>query len=247
MSDVMSEPPSVNAPARPWWPRLILLALIAAAVTAFFVSDDLRNALSWDTLKARQDELRSAVDENLFIAVAIYCAVYVVATALSLPAGTILTLTGGALFGLWLGTLLVSFSSTLGATLAFLLTRYLFADVVQRRWPAALEAINRGIAADGAFYLFTLRLLPQVPFFVVNAATGLTAMRVGTFWWVSQLGMLPATLVYVNAGTELARISSPKDIASPGLIISLALLGIVPLALRKALQWWGRRRQEQSG
>jgi uncharacterized membrane protein YdjX (TVP38/TMEM64 family) len=234
----MDQPSSPNPPAKSWWPRVLLLAVIVAAVTAFFVFEDLRNALSWEMLKARHDELRSAVDANLPAAVAIYCAVYVANTALSLPAATILTLAGGALFGLWLGTLLASFSSTLGAAIAFLLTRYLFADLIQRRWPARLEAINRGVAADGAFYLFTLRLVPLFPFFVVNALMGLTTMRVGTFWWVSQLGMLPATFIYVNAGTELAQITSPRGILSPGVLISLALLGIVPLALRKGLQWW---------
>lgn len=239
----MSEPSTPNAPSKPWWPRLLVLALIAAAVTAFFALDWHRE-LTWDNLVAHRDELRKQVDENLAEAMAVYSAIYVAVAALSLPAASIVTLAGGALFDLVIGTLLVSFSSTLGATIAFLLTRYLFADFVQRRWPARFEAINRGIAIDGPFYLFTLRLVPLFPFWLVNLAMGVTGIRVWTFWWVSQLGMLPATIIYVYAGTQLGRISSPKDIASPGVLISLALLGIVPLALRKALQFWSPSRAE---
>lgn len=238
----MSEAPSQNPPPpgkAAWGLRLALLLLIAAAVAAFFALD-LQHELTWDNLKARRDDLQAQVAANPAAAVAIYCAVYVAITALSLPAATIVTLAGGALFGRWLGTLLVSCSSTLGATLAFLLTRYLFGGWVQRRWADRLEPINRGIEKDGAYYLFTLRLVPLFPFFVVNAAMGLTRMRVGTYWWVSQLGMLPVTFIYVNAGSELAQVVSPKDIVSPGLLLSLVLLGVGPLLLRKGLQWLGR-------
>jgi uncharacterized membrane protein YdjX (TVP38/TMEM64 family) len=151
-----------------------------------------------------------------------------------------MTLVGGFLFDRWLGTVVVSFASTAGATLNFLITRYLLRDFVQQRWGKWLEPIDRGVEADGAFYLLTLRLVPAFPFFVVNALMGLTPMRLGTYWWVSQLGMLPATFLYVNAGTELGRITTPEGILSPTVLISLALLGVVPLALRKLLQW--RRR-----
>src|SRR5262249_33433697 len=144
----------------------------------------------------------------------IYFALYVAVAALSLPFATLLTLAGGVLFGRWLGTLVVSFASTAGATLAFLASRYLLRDFVQRRFGRWLEPINRGVEADGAYYLLTLRLVPAFPFFVVNALMGLTPMRVGTYWWVSQLGMLPATFLYVNAGAELGQIQSARDVLS---------------------------------
>jgi uncharacterized membrane protein YdjX (TVP38/TMEM64 family) len=192
----------------------------------------------------RLEERRRQLEDNLVAAVAIYCAVYVAVTALQLPFATLLTLAGGVLFGRWLGTVVVSFASTAGATLAFLLSRYLLREFVQHRFGRWLEPVNRGIARDGAYYLLTLRLVPVFPFFVVNALMGLTPMRLGTYWWVSQLGMLPATFLYVNAGAELGQIKTPADVLSPTVIISLALLGIVPLALRKILQA-GKRPREQ--
>lgn len=223
------------------WLRWLLAALIVAAFAAVFALD-LGRYLSWESLKAHRAELRGYVAEHRVRAMLVYSAVYVVATALSLPGAAVLTLAGGALFGRWLGTLIVSFASTAGATAAFLATRYLLRDFVQDRWRRRLEPINRAVEAHGASYLMTLRLVPLFPFFLVNIALGLTRMRVGKFWWVSQLGMLPGTFLYVNAGTELGRISSPTAILSPPVLGSLALLGVLPLAARKALTWWEGRR-----
>ncbi|MFN5784315.1 MAG: TVP38/TMEM64 family protein, partial [Novosphingobium sp.] len=153
---------------------------------------------------------------------------YVVLTALSVPGAAILTLAAGAIFGLGTGFVIVSFASTIGATLAFLASRYLFHDAVQARFGATLRPINEGIARDGAFYLFSLRLVPAFPFFAVNLLMGLTPIRVWTYYWVSQVGMVLGTLVYVNAGTQLARIESLKDIASPALLGSFVALGLLP-------------------
>ncbi|HEX6689950.1 MAG TPA: FAD-dependent oxidoreductase, partial [Burkholderiales bacterium] len=163
-----------------------------------------------------------------------FFAVYVAATALSLPgAATLLTLAAGATFGLLWGTVLVSFASSLGATLAFLASRFVLRGWVQERFGAYLRGINEGVAKEGAFYLFTLRLIPAVPFFAINLAMGLTPLRAGTFYWVSQLGMLAGTVVYVNAGTQLGALESPAGILSPGLIGAFVLLGLFPLAAKR--------------
>ncbi|RZL05710.1 MAG: pyridine nucleotide-disulfide oxidoreductase, partial [Rubrivivax sp.] len=161
-----------------------------------------------------------------------YFAVYVAATALSVPGATIITLAGGAIFGLFWGTVLVSFASSIGATLAFLVSRFVLRDGIQARFGERLKEINRGIEKDGAFYLFTLRLIPVVPFFVINLVMGLTRMKAFTFYWASQLGMLAGTVVYVNAGTQLARLDSLQGILSPALLGSFVLLGLFPLIAR---------------
>jgi pyruvate/2-oxoglutarate dehydrogenase complex dihydrolipoamide dehydrogenase (E3) component/uncharacterized membrane protein YdjX (TVP38/TMEM64 family) len=163
-------------------------------------------------------------------------------TGLSVPGATLLTLLAGAIFGLLWGTLLVSFASSLGATVAFLLSRFVLRDWVQRRFGAQLRGINEGVAKDGAFYLFTLRIVPAVPFFVINLAMGPTPIRARTFYWVSQLGMLPATLVYVNAGTQLAQLESARGILSPGLLGALLLLGLFPLIAKKLVDAWKARK-----
>ncbi|MFN3292454.1 MAG: FAD-dependent oxidoreductase, partial [Gemmobacter sp.] len=167
---------------------------------------------------------------------------YVGVTALSLPVAVWMTLAAGALFGFWWGLLLVSFAASLGATLAFLAARYLLRDAVRRRFGARMQGIEAGLARDGAFYLFALRLVPLVPFFAVNLAMGLTAMRTATFYLVSQAGMLAGTAVYVNAGTQLAQLDSLSGILSPGMLVSFALLGLFPLAARGAVAWVRRRR-----
>jgi uncharacterized membrane protein YdjX (TVP38/TMEM64 family) len=168
--------------------------------------------------------------------------VYAAVTGLSLPVAAPLSLAAGALFGRWLGTAVVSAASTLGATAAFFSSRYVLRDFVRRRLGPRLEALDRGLDEDGAFYLLTLRLVPLVPFFLVNLGMGLTRVRLRTFVWVSWLGMLPGTFLYVNAGTELARVASPADALSPEVLLSLAALGVVPLALRLLLKWWKKRR-----
>ena len=214
-----------------WW-LVVLLAGLAVA----FHGLDLGQYLSLATIKSRQAELDAWREARPLLAALIFFAGYVAATALSLPGAAVMTLAAGAIFGLGWGTLIVSFASTIGATLAFLTARWLLGDWVQARFGERLAALNAGVEKDGAFYLFTLRLVPLFPFFVINLAMGLTTMRPRTFYWVSQLGMLAGTLVYVNAGTQLARIDSLSGIASPALLGSLALLGIFPLAARKVVE-----------
>jgi pyruvate/2-oxoglutarate dehydrogenase complex dihydrolipoamide dehydrogenase (E3) component/uncharacterized membrane protein YdjX (TVP38/TMEM64 family) len=211
--------------------RLLLALLLAAALGAFFALD-LGRWLSLEQLRAVQTGLEGAYQDRPLQVIGAYFAVYVAVTALSLPGAVPLTLAGGALFGLGLGTLVVSFASTAGATLAMLVSRHLLREAVQKRFGARLAEVDRGIARDGAFYLFTLRLVPVLPFFAINLLMGLTAMRVWTYAWVSQLGMLAGTLVYVNAGTQLAQITSLQGIVSPGLLGAFALLGVLPLAGR---------------
>ena len=214
--------------------RWLLLALIALAIVAYFALD-LGRFLTLETLKAGQDEFAAAYAADPLTVIAGFFLVYVGVTALSLPGAAVLTLASGALFGLVTGTLLASFASSIGATLAFLAARYLLQDTIRRRFGKRLEAIDRGIERDGAFYLFAMRLVPLFPFFVINLLMGLTSIRAATFYWVSQVGMLAGTLVYVNAGTRLAAVESPGDIFSPALLASFALLGVFPLLARKLL------------
>jgi pyruvate/2-oxoglutarate dehydrogenase complex dihydrolipoamide dehydrogenase (E3) component/uncharacterized membrane protein YdjX (TVP38/TMEM64 family) len=221
--------------------RVLLLLLIALAVGAFFVFD-LGAYLTLANLKARQADLDYYVAANPAAAVAAFFLLYVAVTALSLPGAAIMTLAAGAIFGLWEGTLIVSFASTIGASLAFLSSRYLLRDWVKARFGGRVESIDRGIARDGAFYLLTLRLIPAFPFFLINLAMGLTAMRLVTFALVSQIGMLPGTIVYVNAGTRLAAVESLGGILSPELLGSFVLLGLFPLLAKGLVGWWKRRR-----
>ncbi|QHE75448.1 FAD-dependent oxidoreductase [Hydrogenophaga sp. PBL-H3] len=208
--------------------KILLLAVVLLGVAAFFFFD-LGRFLSLDYLKQSQANFEALfAAEPLKVSLA-YFALYVAATALSFPGATIITLAGGAIFGLWWGTLLVSFASSLGATLAFLVSRFVLRDSIEVRFGNRLAEINRGIEKDGAFYLFTLRLIPVVPFFVINLVMGLTQMKALTFYAVSQIGMLAGTLVYVNAGTQLARIDSLQGILSPALLGSFVLLGLFPL------------------
>ena len=193
--------------------------------------------LSWEFIRAHLDDWQAQVGANLFMALVVFFLVYVAVTALSLPAAAILTMLGGALFGRWLGTGVVSLASTVGATLAFLSSRYILRDWVQRKFAERLKPINQGVAQDGAYYLFTLRLVPAVPFFLINLGMGLTPMRTATFAVVSWLGMLLGTFLYVNAGTELATLDSPGDLLSWKVLGSLALLGIAPLVIRQFMHW----------
>jgi pyruvate/2-oxoglutarate dehydrogenase complex dihydrolipoamide dehydrogenase (E3) component/uncharacterized membrane protein YdjX (TVP38/TMEM64 family) len=215
--------------------KLLIAALAAAAAAAWF-GFDLGQFLSLDFLKRSQAAFEAQYQAHPLLVVGSFFVVYVVLTALSFPGATVMTLAGGAVFGLAAGTLIVSFASTLGATLAFLAARHLLREPVQRRFVTRLAEIDRGIAKDGAFYLFTLRLVPLVPFFVINLAMGLTRMRTWNFYWVSQLGMLAGTLVYVNAGTQLGRIESLRGILSPGLIASFVLLGLFPWIARRIVE-----------
>jgi pyruvate/2-oxoglutarate dehydrogenase complex dihydrolipoamide dehydrogenase (E3) component/uncharacterized membrane protein YdjX (TVP38/TMEM64 family) len=221
--------------------RLLLVAAIAGLVAAY-LAFDLGDVLSFETLTARRDALRVEAAARPLRAVAAYAALYVGVTALSLPGAAVLTLAGGAVFGFWLGLAVVSVASTLGATLAFLVARFLLRDAVQARFGDRLRAVNDGVRADGAWYLLSLRLVPLFPFFVVNLVMALTPVRVWTFAWVSQLGMLLGTAVFVNAGTELAAIDGPRDVLSPGLLLSFVLLGLAPVAGRGLAGWLRQRR-----
>ena len=222
--------------------RLLVAAAVLLAFAAFFALGGHRY-LTFDNLKAQQAAAQSWYQERPGQTAAGFFAVYVAATALSLPgAATLLTLAVGATFGLLWGTVLVSFASSLGATLAFLVSRFVLRDWVQERFGRQLQGVNEGVAREGAFYLFSLRLIPAVPFFVINLAMGLTPIRVWTFYWVSQLGMFAGTLVYVNAGTQLAAIESPAGILSPGLIGAFLLLGFFPLITKKLLEIWKARK-----
>jgi uncharacterized membrane protein YdjX (TVP38/TMEM64 family) len=207
----------------------IMLLLVIAALAAVFFAFDLQQYLSFAYLKSSRQFFQAYYVDHQLLTIVGYMAVYILVTALSLPGALILTLAGGALFGLWLGLLLVSFASTVGATLAFLVARFLLKDSIQKRFGEKLTAINKGIERDGAFYLFTLRLVPIFPFFIINMVMGLTLIRTKVFYLVSQVGMLPGTFVYVNAGTQLGRIESASGILSPGLLFSFALLGAFPL------------------
>lgn len=221
--------------------RVVIFALVVAAVAAFFVFD-LDRYLDFQFLQAQREQLQALIVERPVLVMLFFVGLYVVVTALSLPGAAVMTIAGGFLFGLLWGTLLVSVASTLGATFAFLIGRFLFRDAVQQRYGERLRALNRGIEREGAFYLFALRLVPLFPFFVINIAMALTPIRAVTFLTVSWVGMLPGTLVYVNAGTQLADIQRPGDILSLELIASFALLGLFPLIAKRVLDAVKRRR-----
>lgn len=207
--------------------KLAILALLAALVAAYFVFD-LGQYLTLEGIKAVAADLTAFQQDNALAVIAGFFLAYVLVTAASIPGAAIMTLAAGALFGVVWGTVIVSFASTLGATLAFLSSRYVLRDTIEARFGERLKAINAGLERDGAFYLFSLRMIPVFPFFMVNLVMGLTRIRISTFAWVSQLGMLLGTVVYVNAGTQLAQIDSLSGIASPAVLGSFVLLGIVP-------------------
>lgn len=213
-----------------------ILALLVVAAVALFFGMGLDQYLTLGAIKQSQGEFAAMLAQSPVQVTLIAFAFYVAVVALSLPGAAIMGLAAGALFGLWYGTLLVSFASTIGATLAFLISRYLLRDFVQQRFGGKLQAINEGIARDGPLYLFMLRLVPAFPFFLINLLMGLTQIRTRTFYWVSQLGMLAGTLVYVNAGTQLAHIDSLSGILSPGVLLSFTLLGVFPLIAKRIVR-----------
>ncbi len=215
-------------------PKLIIVFFMLGLIMAYFFLD-LNQYLNLDYLKSRQTELSSWKQGHPFQAALIYFIGYVVITSLSLPGAAVLTLVGGAQFGLLQGLLLVSFASTIGATLAFLISRYLLRDYVQNRFGSHLKAINEGIQKDGIFYLFTLRLVPVFPFFLINMVMGLTPIKTWSFFWVSQIGMLAGTGVYVYAGVQLGQIDSLRGIMSPPLLLAFTLLGLFPFIAKKLL------------
>lgn len=217
--------------------RIAIVLVIVALVITFKVFD-LGRFLSLSYVKSSQTSFVGLYAQNRALVIGIYMAVYILVTALSLPGAAVMTLAGGALFGLWVGTIVVSFASTIGATLACFVSRFILRDWVQNKFKDKLETINRGIEKEGAFYLFTMRLIPAFPFFVINLVMGLTRMRLFTFYWVSQVGMLAGTIVYVNAGKELAKIDSLSGILSPSLIISFVILGLFPIGVKKLMGWY---------
>ena len=211
--------------------KAVLALVLIGAIAAYFIFD-LGQYLSLDNFKASQADIVAAKDANPALYIAGFFLLYVAVTGLSIPGAAIMTLVAGALFGVVVGTLIVSFASTMGATLAFLSSRYLLRDWVQGKFGERLRAVDDGLEKDGAFYLFTLRLIPVFPFFVINLLMGLTRIKTGTFFWVSQIGMLPATIVFVNAGTQISRIDSTAGLLSPTLIASFVALALFPWAAK---------------
>ncbi|MEN1727812.1 MAG: FAD-dependent oxidoreductase [Pseudomonadota bacterium] len=209
---------------------------------AAFIALDLGQYFSLESLRANRDQLLGFVDANFAASLAVYMLIYIAMAALSVPGAAVLTLAGGALFGVVAGSIAVSFASSIGATLVFLAARFLFRDSIQQKFGKRLETINRGVERDGAFYLLALRLVPVFPFWLINLLMALTRLRTWTFYSISQFGMLPATVIYVNAGTQLAQIDSLGDVLSPGLIGAFVLLGLLPLLMRWTLNWLQRRK-----
>ena len=207
--------------------KVILVLVLISAIAAYFVFD-LGQILSLESFKASQADIVAAKDANPVLYMSGFFILYVAVTGLSIPGAAIMSLVAGALFGVVVGTVIVSFASTIGATLAFLSARFVLRDWVQGKFGERLRAIDDGLEKDGAFYLFTLRLIPVFPFFVINLLMGLTRIKTRTFFWVSQLGMLPATVVFVNAGTQISRIDTTAGLLSPTLIASFVALALFP-------------------
>jgi uncharacterized membrane protein YdjX (TVP38/TMEM64 family) len=228
----------MKTPVFKWIAAVFIIILLV-----LFLVFDLGQFLSLSYLKARQEWLMDVYARHTLVTIGAYMLIYIAVTALSLPGAAVMTLAGGALLGLVTGTVIISFASTIGATLAFLVSRFLLKDWVQDRFRAKLHTINQGIEKEGAYYLFTLRLVPVFPFFIINLVMGLTTISTRRFYLVSQLGMLPGTLVYVNAGTQLAQIDSLQGILSPGLLLSFALLGIFPLLAKKGVAFINKKRK----
>ncbi len=220
--------------------RLLIVIAIVAVVLLFKILG-LGQYLTLDYLKASQDKFSQLYGENKLAVIAGYMIIYIAVTALSLPGAAVMTLAGGAMFGFWIGFVVVSFASTIGATLACFVARFLMRDWVQNKFGEKLSTMNTGIEKEGAFYLFSLRLVPIFPFFVINLTMGMTTMKLLTFYWVSQIGMLPGTMVYINAGKELGQIESLSGILSPGLIISFIILGLFPITVKKLLYFYKKK------
>lgn len=222
--------------------RKLAVVLVIAGLIAVFMIFNLGDYLSLSYIKESQVKLEELYSDNTLLVISMYMLVYIFVTSLSLPGAAVMTLAGGALFGLIAGTIVVSFASTIGATLACLVSRFILRDWIQEKFGDKLGTVNRGIQEEGSFYLFTLRLLPVLPFWLINLVMGLTKIPLRTFFWVSQIGMLPGTIVYVNAGKELAKIDSLSGIFSPGLILSFVLLGVFPIAAKKLLALYKNRK-----
>ncbi len=218
--------------------KRIGLALVLLILVGLVFAFDLHSYLTLEYVTQQKDSLQALVDGSPYLSVLIFMGIYILVTALSIPGALIMTLTVGALFGLAVGMIIASIGSTVGATLAFLGSRYLVRSWVERHFPNQIKSINEGVEKEGVSYLFALRLIPIFPFFLVNLAMGVTRIRTFTYFWVSQLGMLAGTFVFVNAGRELSKIESLGDITSPGLLGSFVLLGVFPFVAQRALSWW---------
>lgn len=214
--------------------KLVLVGVIAVVAIIFFIFD-LGQYLTLEYIKTQQDQIGSFYAENRVATLVTFFIIYVLVTGASLPGAAVMSLAAGAIFGLLIGVILISFASTIGASIAFMISRYLFQDTVEAKFGGSLKSVNDGIERDGAFYLFALRLVPAFPFFVINLVMGLTKIKLRTFYWVSQLGMLAGTIVYINAGTQLAQIESASGIFSPAIIASFVLLALLPFAGRKLI------------
>lgn len=226
--------------------KKISLILSLMGLVILFFAFDLHTYLTFAYIQSSLNDFQSFYTNNRAVTVAVYMGIYILVAALSLPGAVPMTLIGGALFGLWTAVIVISFASTIGATLAFLVSRFLFKDAIQQKFGSRLAVVNRGIRKEGAFYLFGLRLVPLFPFFVINLTMGLTPIRAVTFYLVSQIGMLPGTIVYVNAGTQLAGLDSVSGILSPGIVFSFVLLGIFPIIAKRVLNW-GKARKVLAG
>lgn len=225
--------------------KKIAIVVVILALIAVFKIFNLGDYLTLSYIKEQQNEFNQYYDKHPIAVIGLYMMLYILVTSLSLPGAAIMTLAGGALFGLLVGTIVVSFSSTIGATLACFVSRFILRDWVQGKFADKLKTVNEGVEKEGAFYLFTLRLIPIFPFWLINLVMGLTKMRLLTFYWVSQIGMLAGTIVYVNAGKELARIDSLSGILSPRLIISFVILGLFPIITKKLVGLYKQRKSSR--
>lgn len=221
--------------------KVVILLVIVGVIVAVKIFH-LDQYLTLSYLKGSLDSLKSLYENHMLMVITGYFLIYVITTSLSLPGASPLGIAGGALFGFWTATIVVSFASTIGATLACLVSRFLLRDWIQNKFGDRVKKVNEGIEKEGAFYLFTLRLIPVFPFWLINLTMGLTTMSLFKFYWVSQIGMLPGTMVFVNAGKELAKIESVKGIFSPSLIVSFVLIGIFPIAVKKLIALYRSRR-----
>lgn len=222
--------------ARAW----LVLAVLAALVAAFFASGAYQE-LSFASIKARQHELEALYSRRPVLSLGAFFVGYVLLATISLPGGAAATIAAGAIFGVATATLVISFASSIGATLAFLLSRFVLRDWIEGRFGARLQRLNDGVVREGALYLFMLRLVPAIPFFLVNAGMGLTRMRTWTYYWVSQLGMLAGTLLFASAGSQLGDMKSPWEVLSPGIIGAFIALGVLPIAAKKTYDALRRR------
>jgi uncharacterized membrane protein YdjX (TVP38/TMEM64 family) len=224
--------------------KIIVILIVIGLIAAFRIFH-LDNYLSLSYMKESRDKFQMLYAENRAAVIAVYVAIYLLVTTLSLPGAAVLGLAAGSLFGLFTGTVVVSFASSIGATLACAVSRFILRDWVQKKFGDRLKMVNEGIEKEGAFYLFTLRLIPVFPFWLINLIMGLTKMPLRTYYWVSQVGMLPGTIVFVNAGKEIAKVDSLSGILSPGLIFSFVLLGLFPITAKKILTFYKSGRTDK--